>query len=336
MTISARRLFSWKFAFYDLMLPALRTLGPARADRVLAALGLAAAWAWPGRRKRLARALGRISEALGTDGPSPSAWPEFAAGTVRFLARDYLLDVADDACALGRFEVSGDDRLREAVASGRGAILVGGHFGAHLAGVHWLLRSGLPVSAMVQRPPHISGVLSRLFDARLAQGPEHDLFLRRKSPRVAAVELLLRARAVLRKGQVVYACGDIPWQGRNCRPGRLLDHEDTFLAIWADLAALTRVPVFHAFCDYLPGGRYRLEIAAADQVRPGEEDQAVADFLMRLEARVARDPAQAVAHLLWPCYQPPGPAATNPGRHEPRMHRPSRRSAPIKGTPSEP
>lgn len=329
MTIPIGRAFSWKFAFYDLLLPSLRVLGPARADWVLDRLGRAAARLIPGRRKRLQRALGRVRQTLALERPVEALWPDLAAGSVRFLARDYLLDIRDDEAALRRFEVSGQERLREAIAAGRGVLLVGGHLGAHLAGLHWLLRTGLPVSAMVQRPPHISGVLSRLFDARLARGREHDLFLRRESTPAAAVELLLRARAVLRKGQAVYACGDIPWHGRNCRPGRLLGRDDSFLSIWADLAALMRVPVFDVFCDYLPGGRYRLEISAASQVRTGEEALAVAAFLERLEARIVRDPSQAVAHLLWPCYQltpARGRPSGIPKPHDARQHRPSRRS----------
>lgn len=327
MTISIRKVFSWKFAFYDVLLPSLRVLGPARGDRVLEVLGRACGRIIPGRRRRLERALERVRETLASEAPAETRWSDLAAGQVRFAARDYLLDVPEDAAALGRFQVTGHEQLLEAVGSGRGVMLVGSHLGAHLAGLHWLLRSGLPVSPMVQRPPHISSRLSRLFDARLGLGPTHDLFLRRESPPAAAVELLLRARAILRKGQVVYACGDIPWEGRNCRPGRLLGRDDTFLAIWADLAALTRVPVFHVFCDYLPGGRYHLEITPADQVRGGEEGEAVARFLKRLEARIARDPTQAAAHLLWPCYQltPPSSPAAIPKPHDRQHSRPSRR-----------
>ena len=322
MTMPFRRLFSWKSCFYELFLPALRRLGPARGDRAICAIGRLLARTWPGRRKRLEQALAHAADALAPETRLEALWPELGAGTVRFLVRDYLLDVSGDAGVLERFEVHGHEHLLRALAAGQGAMLVGSHFGAHLAGLHWLLRSGLPICPMVQRPPHISGVLSRLLDARSAQEPEHDLFLRRDLTPAAAVDLLLRARAALRNGRAVYACGDIPWQGPNCRPGCLLGRDYRFLSIWADLAALTRAPAFHVFCSHLPGGRFRLEIEAVGLVHAGEGDHAVADFLGQLEARIANDPAQAVAHLLWPCFNPSAGPAGQPGRRA----RPSRRS----------
>jgi lauroyl/myristoyl acyltransferase len=291
-------------------------------DRVLCALGRAFARSWPGRRKSLERALARTRDSLSLDGSLESLWPQLAAGTARFLARDYFLDVPGDATVMPRFEVHGHEHLLKALEAGRGALLVGSHFGAHLAGLHWLFRSGIPVSAMVQRPPHISSVLSRLFDARLNQGKEHDLFLRRDLVPGEAAELLLRARTTLRNGHAVYVCGDIPWHGPNCRPGRLLGRNYDFLSIWTELAVLTRAPTFLVFCSHLPGGRFQLEIEAIGQVHQGEEDLAVADFMRQLEARIANDPTQAVAHLLWPCFNPPA----GPVECSLRMSRPSRRS----------
>jgi lauroyl/myristoyl acyltransferase len=326
--ISIRRLFTWKFVFYDLLLPALRRLEPLRGDRALCSLGRIIATVWPGRRQRLERALCHARDALSLDGPVESLWPELAAGTARFLARDYLLDVASDGEALSRFEVHGLAPLRRAIETGRGVMLVGNHFGAYLPGLHWLFRSGLPISALVQRPPHISGELSRMFDSRLAMGAEHDLFLRRNLPPGAAVELLLRARAALRNGRAVYTCGDIPWHGPNTQPGRLLGRSHRFLSIWAELAALTRAPTFHVFCSHRPGGRFRLELEAVGQIHAGEEALAVADFLGELEARIANDPSQAVAHLLWPCFNPTAAAVSPEWRSEQRasvLRRPSRR-----------
>ncbi len=39
-------------------------------------------------------------------------------------------------------------------------------------------------------------------------------------------------------------------------------------------------------------------------LRAGEEHVAVADYLKQLESRIANSPADAVAHLVWPCYEP--------------------------------
>lgn len=297
-----RRVFCWKFAFYELFLPVLRTLGPSRCDAILRRLGQTLTLVWPGRRARLQSALTKVQGALDLDGPVENLWLDLAANTARFLARDYTLDGRSDATLFTRFEVVGCENLERAIAAGGGVILVGSHLGAYIAGMHWLFRKRLPVRALVQRPRHVSRILARLFDR--AQGPyaQSEMFLRRNLPPADAIELLIRARAALREGLALYLCGDIPWQGPNGRPGRLLGQERRFLAIWTELAVLTRAPVFHVFCVHLPGGRFRLELEAVGQVHAGEENEAVADYLKGLEARIATDPAQAVAHLLWPCF----------------------------------
>ena len=76
---------------------------------------------------------------------------------------------------------------------------------------------------------------------------------------------------------------------------------------------LTRAPVFFTFCTHLPGGRYALTLEPMGTVAPGEEDRAVAHYLARLESEIAAHPADAVAHLLWPCYAPPAlPRSASP------------------------
>ena len=87
------------------------------------------------------------------------------------------------------------------------------------------------------------------------------------------------------------------------------------LAIWTELAVLTHAPVFLVFCTHAPAGRFAMEIEPLGWLRRGEEAVAVADYLRQLEARIANSPADAVAHLVWPCYEPrphgvmpPGPA----------------------------
>jgi lauroyl/myristoyl acyltransferase len=323
-----RRLFCWKFAFYELSLPLLRTLGPDWCDAALRGLGRALTMVRPGQRARLRNALRRVGEALELDGPIEGLWPDLAVNTARFLARDYTLDGRSDATALERFDVLGYEHLERALGAGKGVILVGSHLGAYIAGLHWLFRKGLPVRALVQRPRHISRALSRRFDDARGPHAQAEMFLRRNLPPADAIELLIRARAALRDGLAIYLCGDIPWQGPNARPGRLLGHAQRFLAIWTELAVLTRAPVFHIFCTHLPGGRFRLELEAVGRVHAGEEGHAVADYLKQLEARIATDPAQAVAHLLWPCFNPaasdcPAPCAPRASN----LTRPSHRNA---------
>ena len=201
----------------------------------------------------------------------------------------------------------GYERLRATLAEGRGAILVGSHLGAHIAGVHWLFRRGVPLRLLVQRPRHVSRELNRRFDAG-GPHPQAEMFLRRDLSPAVAVERVFRARAALRDGLAIYLNGDIPWTGPNTCPGMLLGRPQRLLAIWTELAVLTGAPVFLVFCTHLPGGRFALEIEAIGHLRPGEEETAVADYLKQLEARIATCPADAVAHLVWPCYEsPPSP-----------------------------
>jgi lauroyl/myristoyl acyltransferase len=165
-----------------------------------------------------------------------------------------------------------------------------------------------------------------MFEGAGGSCSQAEMFLDRKLPAEVAIKHLIRARTALQSGLAVYLCGDIPWQGRNSTSGRLLGREQRFLAIWARLAALTRSPVFYVFCTYLPGGRYRLELESVGRVQAGEESDAIADYLKQLDARIANEPAQAVAHLLWPCFNPI--ATTSKAMRKPTvaMDRPSRRN----------
>jgi phosphatidylinositol dimannoside acyltransferase len=302
-----RRILSWKFVFYDLLMPALRGLGATRGDAILGFLGQMAMALRLRRQKRLRAALSSASAALDADWPIEPTWSALAANTARFLARDYPIDRQSDEAVLSRFDVHGYERLNTALSGGRGAILVGSHLGAHIAGVHWLFRRGVPLRLLVQRPRHVSRELNRRFDERNPH-PQVEMFLRRDLSPAVAIERVFRARAALRDGLAIYLNGDIPWVGPNTCAGLLLGRAQRFLAIWTELAVLTSAPVFLVFCTHLPGGRFALEIEAIGHLRPGEEDTAVADYLKQLEARIATSPADAVAHLGWPCYQsPPSP-----------------------------
>lgn len=309
-----RRITSWKFVFYELLLPVLRRLGPARGDGLLGLLGWVSILVRPRRGTRLREALLRARAALDADWPIETTWSRLAANTARFLARDYPLDRQPDEAVLKRFDVRGFERLFTTLKEGNGAILVGSHLGAHIAGLHWLFRRGLPLRLLVQRPRHVSRELNHRFDAGGIH-PQVEMFLRRDLSPAVAIERVFRARAALRDGMAIYLNGDIPWSGPNTCAGRLLGRPQRLLAIWTELAVLTGAPVFLVFCTHLPRGRFALEIEAMGHLRPGEEQTAVADYLKQLEARIATSPADAVAHLVWPCYEsPPLPHKQNRNR----------------------
>ncbi len=193
----------------------------------------------PGRRAQIEASVARAKQSLEADWDVAATSRALAANIPRYLARDYPIDGADDAHVLSRFDVTGTCHLDDALAAGRGVIVVGSHLGAHVAGLHWLYRRGVPLRLLVQRPGHVSRALKLRFDGP-GPHPQPRLFLRRGLATGDAAERLLRAHAALRDGYAVYLNGDIPWPGPNARPGHFLGRDRALLAIWADLAVLAR------------------------------------------------------------------------------------------------
>ena len=298
-----RHLLSWKTLFYDGLIPALQALPPAQADAVLGAVGRVAA-KWPARRIELIRALERVKRSAGANWDVRETLRSLEANVPRFLARDRPLDGSDDAAFAARFDVRGEEHLRAALDQGRGVILAGCHLGAHLSAPHWVYRQGLPLRMLIQRPRHVSRLLDERFDAD-GPNPQSGFFLRRYLTPDEASKRIFRTRSALREGTIVYLKADVPWTGPNTRPGRLLGYSRNFQSLWAEFAALFRAPVVPVFCTHLPRGRYALTFEPAWNVRRGEETEVVGRYLARLEAEILAKPADAVAHLLWPCYGPP-------------------------------
>src|SRR5262245_55339359 len=107
--VTLRHLLSWKPLFYQAALPALRRLGPAWGDAMLGLAGRAAAALWPPRRRALSGALRDARAALDADWDPETLRPALAANALRFLARDYPLDLPGDDNVLARFDVEGLD-----------------------------------------------------------------------------------------------------------------------------------------------------------------------------------------------------------------------------------
>ena len=309
MSIELRRALSWKSWFYKVILPTLRQLGPEATDAALGLLGRGAVACRPGLRRALAAAVARTKGKLAADWDEAATRAALASHLGRSAARDYPIAGLADAAVLARFEVAGAEHLNAALSQGRGAIVVGSHLGAHLPALGWLDRQGVPLRLLVQRPRHVSPELHRLFD-REGPHPQAGFSLRRAMTPAESASRVLHAYAALRDGMVVYLGGDILWPGPNCRPGRLLGFDRTFLAVWADLAALAGAPVLFLFATHEPRGRYGITLDPPRTILPGGEDAAVATFLTRLETEIRRHPADALAYLLWPCFGPPAASMT--------------------------
>jgi len=330
--VTFRHFLSWKPLFYDLLLPALRHLGPARCDLALAALGHLQARGWPRRRGELSTALTRVATALGTDWDLAATRSELEVNVLRFLVRDYMLDDTGDDDFFGRFDVQGYDHLQGALGAGRGVILVGCHLGNHLSAMHWMYRRGIPLRLLIQRVTHCSRYLRAQFDVATGPHPQAGFFLRRNLTSELATQRIFRTRSALRDGMAVYLKGDVPWFGANTRPGRFLGIERPFQSLWAEFAGLFRAPVVPVFCTHRPGGRFTLSFDPPWNVARGDEAGAVTRYLARLEGEIAAHPADAVAHLLWNCYGP----STDPERALSKRRRPGwrRRRRSTHATPS--
>ena len=301
--MTLRDAMTWKYWFYEVWLPRLAQAPSEQAVRGLNRLGRLLA-AWPGRFAQTLDQVRRVRLALDVEWDDRQVTHRLLEGLPRFHARDYLLDHRDVNQLDQLFDVEGWEPVAHLMETGSGVVLLGSHLGAHLCGAHWLLRRRDSVRVLVQRPCHGSAFLYEAF-ARPGELPQSEFFLKRGLPPALAIERVMTARAALRKGMPIYLNGDIPWYGPNTRVGRLLGQPHRLISLWADLAAVSRAPVVTMFCGYRPGGRYRLVFDPPRTILPGQESQAVHDYLIRLERELARHPAEAVAHLLWPCFGPP-------------------------------
>ena len=308
--VTFRHFLSWKPLFYDMLLPALRLLGPVPGDAILGVLGRALATAWPPRRRELERSLARLGTDLGDAATVAAIRKDLEANVLRYLARDCLLDGLADADFFARFDVRGVEHLDEALGRGLGVILVGSHLGAHLSATHWLFRRGAPLRLLLQRAQHVSRLIRSRYDVATGPHPQAEFFLRRHMTPQEAAKRIFRTRSALRDGLIVYLKGDVPWTGSNTRPARFFGHERTFQSLWAEFSSIFGTPVVPVFCTHLPRGRYALTFEPAFTVARGDEGAAVGRYLARLEAEILAHPADAVGHLLWPCYGPPA----EPGR----------------------
>src|SRR4051794_18340026 len=91
LMMKPRDVLTWKFAFYQVFLPAIRRLGPARCDAILGGLGRLIGALWLPRRRALAGAVERARSASRAGGSFEVPRPALAANVVRLLARDYPL-----------------------------------------------------------------------------------------------------------------------------------------------------------------------------------------------------------------------------------------------------
>ena len=298
-----RRGMNLRKGFLRMILPLLRALPPRAAARLLAGIGRAEYALVPRLRLRLDAAIARQGRQFGCPWDVRRVGPDLAGNLIRGRTRDLLLDNQPLERLEGSFRVRGREALDRALQEGRGVILLGNHFGAHMLPGHWLIRQGYPYRLFGERPRHISRTQSRVFalDGPLGQDK---LFISRRANPAEAAGTILRAARVLRAGMLLHIAGDVRWSGPNTAPATFLGRSYTFSNTWVILAALTAAPVLPVFCQMEPDGAHLLEFlppflvppdaSAAEKTSPWV--QAGLDGIAR---RVQDDPANSNDYFFW-------------------------------------
>jgi phosphatidylinositol dimannoside acyltransferase len=286
-----------------LAMPVLRALPPRTASRLLAGIGRTEYALLPRLRLRLDAAIAREANYFGSPWDVHLVGRDLAGNLIRGRTRDLLLDGQSLDRLEGLFQVRGREILDEASRGGRGVILLGNHFGAHMLPGHWLIRQGYPYRLFGERPRHISRLQTRQYalDGPLGQDK---LFISRKANPAEAAGSILRAARVLKAGMILHIAGDVRWSGPNTAVATFLGRTYTFSNTWVILAAMTSAPVVPVFCQMEPDGANRLEFLPSFHVPPDasaaeKTSPWVQACLRTIEEKVQSDPANSNDYFFW-------------------------------------
>jgi KDO2-lipid IV(A) lauroyltransferase len=302
-----RRGMNIRKSLLRVIMPALRALPPRTASRFIAGIGRTEYALIPGLRVRFDRAVARGEQYFGCHWDRAAVGRELAGNQIRWRTRDQLLDGRHQGELASLFEVVGRERLDAALAPGRGVILLGNHFGAHLMPAHWLVREGYPLRLFMERPHHISKFLNRQFET---DGPlgQRKLFISRRAGPSESAGSILRAARILKAGMVVLIASDVRWTGPHTAAASFLGREYNFSATWVALAALTGAPVVSVFCRMDPEGAHQLEFlphfhVPADAPGNGQAAHWVQSALSQIEERVQSYPGNSNEYFFWSEFQ---------------------------------
>ncbi len=292
--------FGWKALYYGPFLHFLKCLSPRAADATNRWLGRLWGLLRTPQRARLDRAYANAATVLAVLGSAQNPRrDELADQSVRMLARDCLIKPNQ---AETRFLVKGFEQVAKLRDSHRPAILLGCHLGAYIPSLQWMYRQGLPLRLLVQCPNHVSPFLRTRFSVADEPFPQTRMFVRRGMTPQEAAERMLRARAALRGGMMMYLCGDIPWpKGRETQ---FLGRRRPVQSVWLDLAMETGAPVIPVFATFNREGVHELDFDAPIPVTAGSPQESLDHYFERLHKLVLRRPEQAWPYWAWPTYQP--------------------------------
>ncbi len=298
-----RRWLNIRKGLLRIVLPAVRKLPPATASGFVTGIGRTEYALGRNLRTRFDQAVERGAGYFGVHWQVPEVGRALAGNQIRWRTRDQLLDGLSPETIASLFEVSGRDHLDAARSEGKGVILLGNHFGAHLMPAHWLVRQEYPLRLFMERPHHISRFLRDHFET---DGPlgQKKLFISRKADPSEAAGSILRAGRVLKAGMLVLIAGDVRWSGPHTAEARFLGSSYRFSATWVALAALTGAPVIPVFCRMDPEGRHHLEFLPGFHVAsaaPGRDPapEWVQSCLDAIEERVKLHPENSNDYFFW-------------------------------------
>ncbi|MFO0890179.1 MAG: lysophospholipid acyltransferase family protein [Isosphaeraceae bacterium] len=285
------------------LLPVIRLLPLTAASGILSGVGKLEYRLHPQLRRAFDAAVGQGSTALGCTWDLSRTSRELAGNQILWRTRDLLLDGVSDERAAAMFHVLGKEHLDEAVAQGRGCLLLTSHFGAHMLPAHWLYRHDYPLRLYMERPRSISKFMARRF---MEDGPhsQEKLFISRRGESTDAASSIIRASRVLKAGMLLYMAGDVRWSGKLTEPARFLGKTMTFSSTWVVLASMTSAPVVVVTCHVGDDRRFHVEFRPSfrvpgDVAETGQAGVWVQRFLDLLEGQVRLHPSNSNEYLFW-------------------------------------
>lgn len=284
-------------------LPVLRRLPYRLSIRLLGVMGRLDLLVVPNQGRLYEEAVERARRRMGCAWDARAVSRVLARQTYRWRTRDLLLDGRSDRWLAPLFEVRGRERLDEALARGKGVILLANHFGSHVLMTHWLFRQGYPLRWFGERPRNVSKYLMGQFQSDGPLGQE-GLFVSRRADTAEGASTIYHAARMLNAGLIVKIACDVRWDDAKAVTLPFLGRPASFSTTWITLAAMTGAAVVPTFCRMDDAGTFHLDFRRpleipADARRPGRAGEWVKLALEDLEEQVRLHPEQSNDYFFW-------------------------------------
>jgi KDO2-lipid IV(A) lauroyltransferase len=285
------------------VLPVIRMLPHRLAHAWLGTMGRLDLLVIPQQEQRYCEAVAQAAKRMRTEWPIRETALELARQTYRWRVRDLMFDSTPPERLDRWFQVSGREHLDQAVARGRGVILLANHFGSHVVTSHWMFKHGYDLRWFSEKPRNVSGYLLNKLQGDGPLGQSRMFISRRQSAAEAASSILRTARG-LSSGLIVKIACDVRWNGSHTSRAWFLGKEASYSKTWVMLAATTGAAVVPVFCQSDESGRYRLDfepwyVVPSEAASGSQADWWVQNALDSVEERVRAHPAQSNDYFFW-------------------------------------